>query len=199
MILEDFENSIHLLFYKNKAKKIGISKYMLMGRRNNYGINLFKMIRNCSSDLEFRSEVISNLSDDINTDYLHLSLIMGLYFGCFNLYDYMYLNPSIRYKIINSNPNKKDTLNYFENNKEEIFNYFKDEYNIDKEYILYIINKMFEVCEEDDIHLSLYNNEIVKNIFMILMGRSLSSKDVSCRQAIDVFLKNTSKEVIKVK
>lgn len=197
--IETLEDSIHLFLYEKKAKKLDVSKYMLMGRRGDGCINIYKLINNSSNISDFRNRVISDLDDDRNTDYLHLSLIMGLYFGCFNIYNYMYIKPKVRKKILESNPNREDTREFMDNHISDIIRYFKEEYNIDEDYVVKVIEEMFRVCDDDFIHRNLYNNVVVKDICMILMGRSLDKKFINCRQAIDIFLENTLKNKIKRK
>ena len=76
--IENYEREFRFFLYGDKAKKLDISKYVFVGRSADSGIKLGKIIRNCSTKDNFRKKVISLLKSNVNTDYLHFSLIMGL-------------------------------------------------------------------------------------------------------------------------
>lgn len=185
--IENYEKEFRFLLYGEKAKKIDVSKYLLVGRSADSGIKIGKTIKSSSSKDEFRENVISLLKSDVNTDYLHFSLIMGLYFGCFNLYNYLYVVPGVRNKIILSNPNRHDTMNFLINNYSSIFSYFNKKYDIDDVSLRNIISKMFFITDTEDDYVLLYNNDICRDLGIILMGTSLFGEFVSCEYAIDYF------------
>ena len=183
------EDSIKMDLYGKKANKLGISNYMITGRRSDDGLNVIKMMKKCETKEEFRKKVMLSLMDERNTDYLHMSLISGLFFGCFNLYNYVNILPRVRKEIVRTNPNKEDTFSFVRNNLDKISSYFKEKYGIDEDSVVRIISSMFTVTNNKSEQTLMYNNDIVMDMNMILMGRALSNDVLSFDEAIDTFLK----------
>lgn len=197
--IENYEREFRFFLYGDKAKKLDISKYVFVGRSADSGIKLGKIIRNCSTKDNFRKKVISLLKSNVNTDYLHFSLIMGLYFGCFNLYNYLYIVPKVRNNIILTKPSRGKTLNFLINNYSSIFNYFNKKYGIDDNTLRRIISKMFFIVDTEDDYISIYNNYVCRDLGIILMGTSLFGEFVSCEYAIDYFYEENDNLKLKKK
>ena len=185
--IESYENDFRLFLYGKKAKQLKVSEFMLTGRSGVNDIKIGKLISTSKDNEELRNNVCNELLKETNTDYLHFSLIMGLYFGCFNLYNYLYIKPSVRKKIVESNPNRKDTMNFIILHYSSILEYFHDKYGIDDYTLKSIISRMLFCIDNEDIYTSLYNNYVTREIGLILMGVSLSDKFTSCSDAINSF------------
>ena len=196
--IENYERDLRFFLYGEKAEKLDISKYILSGRCCDYGIKIGKVIKNSSSKDEFRNRVISLLNNKVNTDYLHFSLIMGLYFGCFNLYNYLYIKPDVRSEIIDNIPNRKDTMNFLVNNYRFMFSYFNKKYGIDDITLRSTISKMFFIADSEDAYIYLYNNDISRDLGIILMGTSLFGEFISCEHAIDYFYEKNDNYKCKI-
>lgn len=197
--IENYEREFRFFLYGDKAKKLDVSKYVFVGRSADSGIRLGKTIRNSASKSELRDNVITLLKSDTNTDYLHFSLIMGLYFGCFNLYNYLYIVPDVRKRIISTNPNRRNTLDFLIKNYSVLFHYFNKKYGIDDNTLRSIISKMFFIVDTEDDYISIYNNYICRDVGIILMGTSLFGEFVSCEYAIDYFCEENDNLKLKRK
>ena len=196
--IEGCENDIRLFLYGKKAKKLNVSEFMLIGRSGANDIKIGKLISKSNDYDSFRDNVISELINDTNTDYLHFSLIMGLYFGCFNLYNYLYIRPNVRKKIVESNPNRKDTMNFLITHYSYILKYFYDKYGINDNTLKSIISRMlFRIDNEDD-YTGLYNNYVTREIGLILMGASLTDKFTCCSDAINCFYEENEDCKLKI-
>lgn len=186
------------MLYGERAVKLGVSKGMLSGRLASDGINIVKLISSSTSPEDFRRRVIESLDDDRNTDYLHFSLIMGLYFGCFNLYNYMYICPDDRKKIVGSSPSRSDTMYFIKKYWNVLCEYFSDKYGIKPDELKKIISQMLFIVDSDDVKVKFYNNDIVKDIGKILMGVSLSNEFIGCREAIEFFDESNKNNIRKI-
>ena len=196
--IEDIEDDIKIFFCGKKAKKLGVSQFMLKGRTGTIDINISKIIFNCCDHVTFLNTIKDRLNENINTDYLHFSLIMGLYFGCFNLYNYLYISPDVRKKIVLSNPNRTDTINFIVSHYGYIFNYFHSKYGIDDNTLKSIISRMMFCIDNEDDYSFLYNNYVTREIGVILMGVSLSNDFTCCSDAINKFYEENDKCKLKI-
>ena len=192
MFIEDFENSIRWNLYGKKCKELNVSREVLFGRRYDDGIHLEKIISQSFDYDQFVNNVSHELIRSKNTDYLHFSLIMGLYFDCFHLYNFMYISPEVLKDVVPTISGGIDTMRFLKNHEYEIFSYLEEKYGISYEKYTYLINKLFDVSEYDQ---SFYNSNIVRDIGMILMGNSLGKHFYSCQDAIDLFNKRNSKSI----
>ena len=183
-ISEEISDSIKLNLFGKKAGLLCVSKFLLTGRRASDGINISKLIHDSSSRDDFKDKVVCEVSRDDNTDFLHFSLIMGLYFGCFNLYNYLYVSPQVRKKIVWGNIDRNDTVNFIIKNYSSLLEYFQAVYGIDDEFLRATLSKVMLLNDED---MSLYNSDVVRDLGKILMGRTLKGEYSNCYDAIAVF------------
>ena len=154
---------------------------MLKGRRGSEDIKIDKIIFSSPDKIAFVNKVEQELLKDTNTDYLDFSLLMGLYFEKFNLYNYVYIKPDVRKIIVNSKPDRKYT------NYSKIAEYFYSKYGIKGEVLSSIICKMLFCVDNDNDYELLYNNDVTRDLGLILMGVSLKKEFNSCFNAIDYF------------
>jgi len=196
--IEDYENDLKKLIYGKRANSFNISNYMLRGRTGNADIKIGKLISKSSSCSDFVYNVKNELIKETNTDYLHFSLIMGLYFGYFNLYNYLYIKPSVRKKIVESEPSRRKTMNFIVKHYSYLLKYFHNKYGIEDDLLKNIISKMLFMIDNDNDHEVLYNNYVTKDIGLILMGISLSGEFTSCEDAINVFYKENDDCKLKI-
>ena len=185
-IIEEFESSIKMFLYGKKARSLGVSPYMLYGRIASDGIDICKLIKNSNSSSELYKNVCSEIDDDKNTDYLHFSLIMGLYFGCFNLYNYLYITNGVRKRIVECKPNRRDTMNFIIRNYSKLFKYFSLVYGINDNEFKNILSKMLFLVKQDDDNY-LYNSDIVKDFGKILIANSIFDDFNDCFESIVLF------------
>ena len=196
--VEGCEDDIKLFFCGKKAKKLKISEFMLKGRTSSQDISISKIIFKSSGFDDFVNTIKDKLCEDTNTDYLHFSLIMGLYFGYFNLYNYLYIKPNVRKKIIDSNPNRHDTMNFIIKHYSYFLDYFYKKYGISDDVLKGIISRMFFCVDNENDYELLYNNYVTRDVGLILMGNSLSNEFTSCCDAINRFYEENDNCKLKI-
>lgn len=199
-IIDDLENDVKELVYKNKAKLCGVSPLMLKGRIARDGISIIKLLRVSKDKMQFDDLVRSELISERNTDFHDFSLLMGQFFGIYNLYSYEFVDKSIKTKIVSSNVDRKYTNMIFDKYSDKIFEYVSINHNISHDDYINLIVKMFKIIDD----YSIYNSDVVKDIGKILIGNCLYAIDyfdgncenlIDCDEAVNYF--NDYNEKIK--
>ena len=191
-IIDDFENEVKESVYKNKAKLCSVSTLMLRGRNSSDGISIIKLLRASKNKIQFDDLVKSELLKDRNTDFYDFSLLMGQFFGVYNLYSYEFVDKESRTKIVSSNISSEYTNMFFDKYNDKVFEYISYNHSISHDDYINLIGKMFMVVND----YSIYNNSVVKDIGKILMGNYLYAMDyfdgnfenlIDCNEAINYF------------
>ena len=184
--VEGIESSIKLALYGKNADKLNVSLSFFDVRTASDGINIGKIVNECKTKKDLYNKVCDELIKETNTDYLHFSLIMGLYFGCYNLYNYLYVSDNMRKRIVESNPNRNDTLNFLIKNYSKILKHCSSVYGVSDEELKCIITKMLFVVPSDEDNY-LYNSNVVRDIGKILIMHSLFDEIDNCTGAVLFF------------
>lgn len=188
-IIEEIINSNRIKKYGDKCKNLDVSTLFLMGREAEDGISVRTLVKKCNSKQEFESKIRSCLLKTNREDFYHYSLIMGFYFGIFNLYCYQTINKEIRDEIIKSNINCNDTKQFLCDNYSKIYKYFFDTFGLSEEDFEKLIVRVFSL-NEDYLY---YNNPLIFELGRILIGNTLAKNRgygngfIECRDAIDYF------------
>ncbi len=179
---------------QNKANGLGISTNMLNLKVNTYSTNFNKIVKEVNTKEQLDKILRNELITKDKSSFYTYSIIMGLYFGIYNLYCYIPLSRPLVNKILKTSPNREDTLIFFENYHNEIVNLLNSKYNLTEAETNNIVNKMFHIIEDS----SLYNNEIVSDIAKILIGSNLLfSKEEINRNSPKVKFSITSGKAIE--
>lgn len=198
-IVNDIIGNSIISRYGEKANELGVSKLMIIGRTGENGISILDMVKKSNSRKEFSLAVKMELQLYRNTDFYHYSLLMGQFFGVYNIYNYMFIAPNVRNELIISQPNVNKTVEFFNMNNVEIFSYINKKYGLGQSEYVDLVNNMFSLNND----YSVYNNAIINDIGMILMGNQLFRADTNsrtflgCRGCINYFnRKNEEKKNI---
>jgi len=122
---------------------------------------------------------------------------MGCFFDVYNIYCFIFVSENIRKRIAcNKNINLSNTLSLFEFNYSNIYCFFSSKYNISQDDFNKLVSNLFIVRDD----FSLYNNDIIKDIGMMLIGNYLCLEDyelnhgfIGVQQGIDYFMEKNSK------
>ena len=176
--------------YGTKARLCRVSENLITGRNTDGGIRPLDILKKSKSASEFDDFAREECAKDRNTDFYHFSLLMGQYFGVYNVYCYMYVSQDVRNRLAKAQPNPEETIAFFEEHNFELYQYIYETYGIDYNQYLGITSKM---CTIDN-NYSNYNNPVVRDIGKVLMGNSLyksanpsNSEFIGCGDAIDYF------------
>lgn len=180
-IVEDFVDDYRIKKYGELADSLLTSQDFLTGRRSSDGIKIEELLVNANGDFSKYQELVrKRLSKYYNTDFLDFSLLMGNFFGVYNLYCYDFINQDIRYRLINNeNISRQATLNFIKKNCRDIYNHLFMNFGIDEEEFIKITSSLFEVNNDN----SLYNDAVVREIAYILMGNYLFLEEHSLKSA----------------
>lgn len=168
-MIDDMVDSYVLTKYQEKANSLGVSSRMLIGRSANDGISPLMLVKSSSNRQQFEDLVDAELTINKNTDFYHFSLLMGKYFGVYNLYTYMFVVPKMREEIMRRKPNLSKTIAFFNKYNDNIFGYVEEMYGFSRDEYNEVLKNMFR--RRDDY--GLYNSPIVQDIGKTLMGCSL--------------------------
>lgn len=168
-IFEEMANESRIKKYGAKAKLVDASNYLLCGNAMNYGIPIHKMMANSSSKEDFHEMVLSTLYNSERTDFYDFSLLMGLYFGVYNSYGYLYVSPDTKKEVIEANPSREDTIRFLERYQEAICQYFYEFHDFSSVETIAFIEKMGMVSTDRE----LYHQPYVHEFGKLLMGVSL--------------------------
>lgn len=191
-IIDDFVDDFTEKFYKDKAGICRVSLKMVRKKRGENSISICTLLRFCNDKIGFDTLVRQELDSDRKTDFYDFSLLMGQFFGVYNLYSYVYVDREIRRKIMSFNHDFHNTKNLLEKNKNKIFEYLSSKYDLTLLEYESIINKMFTIVND----FSIYNNDIVREVGKILMGSCLYAYDyfngdnsflINCGDAVNYF------------
>ena len=191
-IIDDIENNIREKLYKGKSEICLVSPLLIRGRVASDGISIPKLLKYSNKKVEFDTLVKQELTSDRKTDFYDFSLLMGQFFGVYNLYSYQYIDRDSRNKLVNSKVDKEYTKKIFDKYNDKIFDYISIVHNISYSKYSDLIDKMFRVVND----YSIYNNDVVKDIGKILIGNRLYGIDyfdenseclIDCNEAIDYF------------
>lgn len=174
-IVEDFLDEYKLKRYGSLAENLNTSKDFLKGRRRDDGIKIEELMVMSDGDFSLYQDLIKKeLSRYYVTDFLDFSLLLGKFFGVYNLYCYLEIDYDVRKKLINSTKiSRKNTLDFIKNNCRDIYDYLFGKFAIDKEQFVSIVVALFDVSND----YCFYNDEVVREISYILMGHYLFLED----------------------
>ena len=190
-MIREAKDSLVVDIYGRKALSIGVSYDLLVGSNGEGGINILSMIKKSKTKEDFDKLAIDEIIKVRNTDFYHYSLLMGQYFGIYNIYSYVYVEQDSREFIMKSNPNFFKTKKFIEEHDKEIFQYINSTYSVDYDFYGEVLERIFNINYDN----SIYNNDVVKDISKILMGNDLynirnnGTGFIGCREAIDYFEK----------
>lgn len=170
--------------YKDEFIKFRVSPVMATVSNSDDGINIIKLVRESQNYDFLKDSIIVDLLGPRENDYLIFSLLFGLYFDTFNLYNYRYINPEVRRDIAITEPNRVSTKKIIEDNDLELFLYFQEKYGIGREEYDLLIKYLFDISIHDSIY---YNNSIIVDFSKILMGFTLNGSFTTCQELIDLF------------
>lgn len=183
-VIDEIVSDIKYKKYKDRFLKLSVSPVLATVACSDDGINIIKMV-NDSYDYDYlKDSIIVDLLGPRENDYLIFSLLFGLYFDVFNLYNYMYIEPEVRREIVSKEINANLTKEFFKRYESQLLSYFEEVHGIDSETYHKMINLLFEIREFDSQY---YNNPIIVDISKILMGYTLSGKFIGCSELIELF------------
>lgn len=191
-IFEEISDERKIKRFGVLAHKLNTSYMMLTGRRAEDGIKIEELLVESNGDFNKYQEIIrKSLSGYYKVDFLDFSLLMGKFFGVYNMYCYKDINMDVRRRIINdSNINRDNTKELLETRCVEMYDYFNSKYQTSMKEFFTIISKLFVVRDD----YSLYNSPVVIDLFYILIGNYLFLEDnnlsegfIGCSKSIDYF------------
>lgn len=197
-IFEEISDNRRIKTYGEIAHKLNTSSGLLTGRRAENGIKIEKLLEESHGDFQKYQNIIrEKLSEDYQLDFLDFSLLMGCFFDVYNIYCFIFVSENIRKRIAcNKNINLSNTLSLFEFNYSNIYCFFSSKYNISQDDFNKLVSNLFIVRDD----FSLYNNDIIKDIGMMLIGNYLCLEDyelnhgfIGVQQGIDYFMEKNSK------
>lgn len=170
-IIEDCVDDYKLKRYGKLADGLKTSKSFLTGRRGSDGIRIEKLLEAANGDfLEYQELIKDDLNHYHKTDFLDFSLLLGKFFGVYNLYNYVYINHDNITKLNNSSKiSRRETLYFLKKNCREIYDYLFEKFLISTDEFINLTSSLFEVRNDN----SLYNDELVREVAYILMGNYL--------------------------
>lgn len=183
-IIDDIVCDFRYKKYKDRFLKFRVSPIMVTVINSDDGINIIKLVNKSQDYINLKDLIIVDLLGPRENDYLIFSLLFGLYFDVFNLYNYIYVSPEVRRDIAITDPNSSYTKNIFKENDSDIFSYFKEKYGLDREDYDRLVKSLFEVNSQESI---LYNSPIIVDMGKILMGSTLQGSFSSCSELIELF------------
>ena len=112
-IIDEIVSDVKYKKYKDRFLELSVSPVLATVARSDDGINIIKMV-NDSYDYDYlKDSIIVDLLGPRENDYLIFSLLFGLYFDVFNLYNYMYIEPEVRREIVSKEINANLTKEFF--------------------------------------------------------------------------------------
>lgn len=196
-IFEEMADERRIKKFGYLAHKLRTSYMLLTGRRGEGGIRIEDLLIESNGNFRRYQEIIrKNLSGYYEVDFLDFSLMMGKFFGVYNMYCYKDISRDIRRRIINdSNINRNNTKELLELRCAEIYDYFCSKYQISMKDFFTIMSNLFVVSDD----YSLYNNPLVTDLFYMLIGNYLFLEDnnlcggfIGCKKSIDYFEKTNN-------
>ena len=165
-VFEEMADEARIKKYGPKALELDVSYNLLCGNAMNYGIPIHKLIAKASSKEDFNRKVLGTLYDSERTDFYDFSLLMGLYFGVYNSYGYLYVAPEVKREVIEANPNREDTISFLAQYQEAICHYFQEAYDFSDLQTTSFVEKMTDVLTGSE----LYHKSYVHDFGKLLMG-----------------------------
>lgn len=165
-VFEELADEARIKKYGLKAKEFDVSCNLLCGNAMNYGIPIHKIIAKASSKEDFNRKVRTTLYDSERIDFYDFSLLMGLYFGVYNSYGYLYVAPEVKREIIEANPNREDTISFLNQYQEAICHYFQETYDFSDLQTTTFVGKMTDILTDRE----LYHKSYVHDFGKLLMG-----------------------------
>ena len=188
-VVFETEISIKSLLYGKKANILGMSQDFLQGRTR--GISPVYLIKNSRNNKELNDNVKRELLINSEHDYLCFSLVMGLFCGVYNLYNYMFIPREYVDYIAKSNIDSNYTKDFINNNKDNIYKYSQDKYGYDNTLCDNILNSLFD-CTNDS---KLYSEEFIHDLGKMLIISYINDKEFnSCEELINIFDKKVSEK-----
>ncbi len=172
-------NNIIKRLYAKKANLLKVSP-LLLDAKATKELNLIEIIKCSDNKCNFDKEVMKALLCE-ESNFLDFSLIMGLFFGVYNQYQYEYINYEVKKKIVDNKPNSEQIKEVVKHNIEKIYMYLAEKYNIDKKTFDEIIFKMFVVEDVDED--TLYERKIANVIGKIILGNYLYLLEISIKNS----------------
>lgn len=168
-IIEELFDAIQIRRYQDKARTCGVSTELLKGNHFKTMINIPELLDKSCNFSQLNENVREELMKREMTDFYDFSLLMGLNFGVYNCYNYVYLSEPIKNQLLEVEPSVYKTKMFFQNNYHSIYYYLEEQYGMDPDMYQDIVIKMFDVIPDH----SFYNHDIVNEISQILFGCQL--------------------------
>lgn len=182
----NIRENIMRLKYEKKALQLNISLELLYSKNGDQGIHISKMINRSLDKEDFNKYARWEIKKKRITDYFHHSLIMGLYFGYYNVFPYMYISQNIRNQISVIKPNKEKTIEFIRKNEKKLAKFFENKYGLDYCDFQTITKRLFSKCQN-------LNSPIISDYSKILMGNDLyvynhnNKNFIGCENCINYF------------
>jgi len=174
LVFEDFNRSIKIRKYGEMARVLKTSSLLFTGRRAEDGINIIDiMVKSCNDFSRYQGLIKYAVILNSKIDFLDLSLVMGKFFGVYNLYNYEHLSIDVRNRLVSDESiNSIATRVIISYNFSDIYQYVSDNFPIGKEEFFNFISSLFVVRDDN----SLYNSPVFSCLAHILMGNALFLK-----------------------
>lgn len=180
-VFEEMADSKRIRKYGDRAMRLGVSIDLLEGNAMKYGLPIHKLITSNLSCEAFDRKVRTTLYGSNNTDFYDFSLLMGLYFGTYNAYGYLFISNDVKKEVIEVNPNRVDTKRFIKQYHRAIYEYFSNFYGFTNSQIDKFIGMMGEVVTDNQ----LYNKPCIQDMGKILIGVSYlyDKEDIKTQQS----------------
>lgn len=188
----ELTQDVRIKLYGKRAMALRVSPDMIRLKMPNDCISVINMVKKSKSPRQFRDLANKELLMDRHTDYHDFSLLMGSYFGVYNLYRAEYVHKDVRKELLRENPSPAKTREFFEIYHDSIFSYMEQQYGFDSELYDMVLEKLFTVSYDS----SIYYYDVPEFAIMgkIVMGNQLYLQDhslpygyVGASKAIDYF------------
>lgn len=179
LIFEELNKKIIYSLYASKAKILNLSPALLNGADDNMNL---KTIVKFSETKEILDKQIKTILINPESNFLDFSLIMGLFFGVYNQYQYEYIDFEIKSKIVKNAPNCEQIKETVEHNKNKIFEFLVKYYKIDRKTFEDTISRMF-ILEDENSEYSLYEEGFANIIGKIILGNYLYLNELGIKNS----------------
>ncbi len=184
-----FDDFFAVKLHGKKAINLKVSPKMLFSKTGKDNLSISYLVRKSKSNIEFRKRVEKELLFRTTSNFHDFSLLMGLYFGVFNLYGYMYIDSNLKKELLKGEPSFFKTKKFLDNYEQEIFSYLEKKYHLDFSDYKQIYQQLFTVSPD-----SFYSDAIYQDIGKIIMGNQLYHQDhpqdkrvLGCEKLISYF------------
>lgn len=123
-----------------------------------------------NSKEELRRTVCVSLYYRGKPDFYDFSLIMGLFFGTFNIYSYQNLTENMKKELVSLDLNSEITRNFLSEYSSSLIDYFQKTYDIHADFYQKEVDRMFTVADDE----SLYGNIVCNDLGKILIASYLT-------------------------